>query len=523
MGKKVGFKHAPTLKRALRSSASVKIVQGPVESGKTVWMVMDIYKEMCTIPRCTDGIRRSKFLVVRSTDGELQRGIIKTWKQWFPEDVHGPLVGTMPTVHTLKFLDVECEVEFFAFEDDSEAVLKKLRSTEYTKAYVNEGQFTKFALFLAIRQRTGRYPSKIDCPDWDRKKRICMDMNAARTNDHWVLYIRGDIPFPPEMSPEQRRAYTKPDDWEFFVQPPAVRGIYDEKGYITDFEIHPDIENLAFIDADEILSLCQNGAIDDIKRDYMNEMVILKAGNPRYPKFSRGWHVAKEQLQPVEGVAPIIGYDPGQASGAATFWQRVNGQWRGLFELNARLDPRIRSAEAQGERMLDILKQHFPWYKDTGVAAWMDPYGTWKSTDENTTFQSIISELGLDFQQPALKDNPSLRLQTGTKMIKAGSYGTPKMSCCPFGMPSFIVAMDGGCTMKVVKRQKDMVEENSINKNKHADIVESAEYAWWGGGEDNAIIPKIKEHQQPTRVDTFAGSIVPGRRSFVRRTGSWTR
>lgn len=514
----ISFEHAPTLRAAYADEAAlVKIVWGPVESGKTVWLCAEIYRLMCSIPRCRDGIRRSRFLLIRSTEAELQRGIMRTWKDWFPEDVYGPITGSMPAIQKLKFLDVEAEVEFFAFEDDSEAVLKKLRSTEYTAIGINEGQFTPLRLLLAARQRAGRYPKRVDCPEFDRQKRLFMDMNSPRSNDHFVLYMRGDIPLPADMPANDRRQYRKPDDWRIWKQPGSVRAVYDPAGEIEKFEINPEAENLPYQDEDAILSMCQAGDIDDIRRDYLNEVVQVRSGRPRYPKFRRAWHVAKQPLRPVEGVAPVIGYDPG-LSGAAVFFQRVNGQWRGLAEMIARGDPSLSSAELQGRRMLDILQARFPWYRETGVTCWGDPYGDWGGTDKNVTFYTIVGELGLEFQSPAKKDNPTLRHQIGQKILADGSFGEPKLLLCPAGCPRLIDAMEL-VVMRQVKREGAMVTQEELVKNNYADPVEAAEYAWWGGGEDHAIVRKPEEERPPVRFEA------PSRRTlFTRgRRTAWSR
>ncbi len=499
------FQYAPTLQAAFECTKPVKIVQGPVESGKTVWLCLEIYageNGICTIPRGTDGIRRSRHLVIRSTEGELERGIMRTWRDLFPEEIYGDIQGSMPAIHKMKFLDVEAEVEFFAFEDDSEKVLKKLRSTEYTTVNFNEGQFTQHRLFLAGRQRAGRFPRRIDCPSYNRKKICRMDMNAPRTNDHWVPLTRkfpNDPQLPPGASADDHRKYRKPDDWEFFMQPGVVLPVFDVDGSIKTFEINPEAENLPYQQVEEILAMCATGDIDDIKRDYMNLLVIAKSGTPRYPDFKKTWHVAKERLRPVKGVPPIIGYDP-SLNGGATFWQKINNQWRGYFEMNARTQPNLRSARKQGDYMLDVLKTHFPWYTESGVVLWGDPYGDWASTDETETYYTILGEMGLQFRTPAKKDNPHLRHETGKKLLAAGEYGSPRLLICPVGMPTFLAAIDGGAVMQTVKRDGDMVMESKLKKNNHADVMESAEYAWWGGGENYSIVETPAADRTPPKI-----------------------
>jgi len=503
-----GLGHAPTLQKALLSSVPVKVVQGPVESGKTVWGCLEMYKQACLMPRGLDGIRRSRFIVTRTTDQELKRGIMRTWQTIFPKEIYGSPVGKMPAIHTLRFLDVEMEVEFFAFEDDSDASLRKLRSTEYTSAYVNEGQYCTLKFFLAVRQRTGRYPAEVDNPSYDREKRIHMDMNAPPVNDHWVSYMRGDIPFPADWTFDEKRKHNKPDDWEFFVQPPAVRAIYNDNGDITDFEINPEIENLPYQKKKTILDMTKTGDIDDIKRDLMNLTVQVKRGKPRYPKFKRDWNVSSARLEPVTDVVPIIGYDPG-FNGAATFWQQVNGQWRGFDEIICRDNPDLNSAEKVGKKMLYILSTRFPWYRETGVVCWGDPFGSVAHTSEEDTYYKIIGELGLEFDSPEPKDSPSLRMQIGTKLVSASEQATPRLLLCRERMPFFIDGMDGGAVMKQTRRSGTNVTHNVLDKlSKYADVVESAEYAWWGGGEDHKIVENpamatVTNHVPQGRANIF--------------------
>ena len=517
------FRYAPTLRRAaLDKKKTVRIVWGPVESGKTVWSLLQLYEIACTIPRCKDGIRRSRFLIVRSTEAELERGIMRTWKQLFPEDAWGSPQGSMPAIHVLRFLDVEAEFEFFAFEDDSEAVLKKLRSTEYTAALINEGQYTPLRLVHAIRQRTGRFPERVFCPDFDRKRRVVMDMNAPRTSAHWVLYMSGLVPLPADMPAEERHQYIKPDDWEIYIQPGSVIPLRDTSGQIYDFAINPDAENLPYQDPASILSLCKSGNLDDILRDYCNQVIIVKDGTPRYPNFRRTWHVAKERIEPVKGAPIILSADPG-LTGAAVFQQKINGQWRALRELNAFKDRTIRGAAAFGQRMIDILRAEFPWHKETGVTCWGDPYGSWGTTEENTTFFNIWRELGLEFQAPAPKDNPSLRHEIGQKLINRGTLGEPDFIICPVGCPTLIDAIEFGCVMKQVKRQGEMVVVGELVKNNHSHIVEAVEYGWWGGGESISIIEKPQEQKKQEHRFSAVGTRSPFTYGTAQRTPAWSR
>jgi len=243
----------------------------------------------------------------------------------------------------------------------------------------------------------------------------------------------------------------------------------------------------------------------------MNLTVQIKSGKPRYPKFQRKRHVAPSKLDPVADVAPIIGYDPG-INGAAVFFQRINNRWRATHEIYCRDNPDLNSAAKVGRRMKQILGDHFPWYTETGVVCWGDQFGSRQQTGPNDTYYDIISQFGLFFQSPDSKDKPSLRWQIGKAIVEQFPEGNPRLEICPIGCPMFVDGMDGGATMKVEKTDDGQGILESINKkSKFADIVEAAEYAWWGGGESTSIVELPREEKPAVsapkaRIDIFSRS-----------------
>ena len=123
------------------------------------------------------------------------------------------------------------------------------------------------------------------------------------------------------------------------------------------------------------------------------------------------------------------------------------------------------------------------------------------------------------FNSPAAKDSPSLRHETGTKMVTGGNMGNPKIMICPIGAPTLVDAMDGGCVMQTIRRAGEMVTQDKMLKNKHADIVESAEYAWWGGGEDNSIVEAPAGSNPGLRYETVHNKNRSPRKIYSARGG----
>ncbi len=111
-----------------------------------------------------DGVRRTRWAIVRNTYRELEDTTMKTWFDWFPEEVFGELVkGDKAHRIVTAGADgypVHAEVLFRALDKPSD--IKKVLSLEVTGAWVNEARELPRGLIQALRERCGRYPAKRD-------------------------------------------------------------------------------------------------------------------------------------------------------------------------------------------------------------------------------------------------------------------------------------------------------------------------------------------------------------------------
>lgn len=506
MGDQIDFRHAPTLDRAALSGASLRCVMGPVNSGKSVWSLAEVYALGCTMPKCRDGIRRSKFLIVRDSYPNLESSTIETWKQWFPEEQWGKINGREPMTHVLRFLDAEITVVFRAFDPANIIkAVKDLRSTEWTGAWINEAQFMPLPLVKEIYSRTGRYPARKDCPAYNRHKWVVMDMNAPATDDHWTFYMTGKTPLPRDLTPEQVFEFQKPDDWVFFEQPPAVIEKRYEDGSFAGFEVNPEAENLPHIGEESIRQELSGRTYNDVRRDLMNKVVPMQKGYPRYTQLQRD-HVADE-IRPIETLPIVAGYDPG-LNGCIHLFQQWKDRWLALHTIMAKGS----SAAQLADEVLSVLGNFYPFWKHTGFVGWGDPYGDARfggdeSKAENTHFE-IMAGKGLKFRSPAPRDNPSTRREITVKLLTSRTDTgavrllIDKRHCAPL-----ISALDGGCTMTQVKSPDGVRVEEKVNKkNPLADVMEAAEYAFWGGGEaDGLFHPLGREKRDPVLYTNRGG------------------
>lgn len=493
---------SPTLNAFLLDTTSdVKLIQGPVESGKTMACIAQLYIWMCTMPRGVDGVRRSRFVVVRSTFSELRTTVVRDFLEVFPPEVYGKFKETEPYCYTMKFLDVECTVDFLSFDRLDDTTLRRLRSTQYTGAWVNEGQFVTLQLFAEIIRRTGRYPSKKMCPDYDRRKRAILDNNAPPYHEHWLLYMRGDTPIPKDMHPDQAMSYKKPDSWTFYLQPPAIQEVKDEKGELVGYELHPQAENLQNMGDDPYSESSRGGMTrDQIDRDYRNITTAEKSGSARYPIFDRDKHVAKGNIEPYEGAPLVLGIDFGTTP-ACVFSQKVDGRWYVLRELVA--EEQLVTWEF-AEMVRDVIGMHFPFADEQGIIAWGDPAGNWKGETSSTTHKTsfkIYEHFGIKVRSPWKKDQPSLRWETGRRLLSEFPNGNPRLLIDP-RCRRLIASLDGGMRMKVQKIEGMERVRSDLIKNAHSHCGEAWEYGICGEGEAREMIqgPRERRNRGPIRT-----------------------
>ena len=152
----------PTVSAFLDSNDFVRVIHGPVGSGKSSGCVVEILRRALEQEPNAKRLRKSRWAVVRNTYRELEDTTRKTFEQWlghlgrwrekdFAFEIQLPLKdGTR----------LEAEVLFRALDRPED--VKKLLSLEITGAYVNELREIPKPILDGLSMRVGRYPAKAD-------------------------------------------------------------------------------------------------------------------------------------------------------------------------------------------------------------------------------------------------------------------------------------------------------------------------------------------------------------------------
>ncbi len=184
----VTYDAPPTVRQFMDSSAFVRAVVGPVGSGKSSGCIVEILARACEQAKGPDGIRRTRFAIIRNTYPELRDTTRKTFEQWINPGL-GKWNEQAFTFH-MRFGDVDCEVLFRALDRPED--IKKLLSLELTGAYINEAREIPKSVLDVLQSRVGRYPSKAQGgPTWFG---VWMDTNPMPTTSELYKLLVTDRP-----------------------------------------------------------------------------------------------------------------------------------------------------------------------------------------------------------------------------------------------------------------------------------------------------------------------------------------
>ena len=202
-------------KSFMKDGSFVRGIRGPVGSGKSVACCMEIMRRSINQQPNQQGVRKSRWAVIRNTNPQLKTTTIKTWRDWFGDDL-GRFVWSPPYTHNVCFAlgdktTVELEVIFLALDKTED--VKKLLSLELSGVWINEAREINKNIVDACTMRVGRYPAMREGgPSWYG---VIMDTNAP-SEDHWWGIVAGEVPVPEYLTTEEKLLMVKPDDWNFF-------------------------------------------------------------------------------------------------------------------------------------------------------------------------------------------------------------------------------------------------------------------------------------------------------------------
>ena len=492
------------LKAFMKDDIFFRGIRGPVGSGKSVGCCVEVFRRALMQEKNADGIRRSRWAIIRNTNPQLKTTTIKTWLDWFPEDKWGKFHWSVPYTHHIKQADLDLEVIFLALDRPED--VKKLLSLELTGIWINEAREVPKSIIDACTMRVGRFPSMRDGgPSWSG---VIADTNAPE-EDHWWPIMSGEVPIPDHIPREQAKMLVKPDNWNFYTQPSGMTEVLGEEGDVMDYQPNKKAENQKHMLNTYYSNLIRGKTKSWIDVYVMNRLGTVQDGKPVYPSFLSETHIAKEEIPIAAGVPLYIGIDFGLTP-AAVFGQKVRGRWLIQSEIVA-IDMGI-------VRFAELLRQEIATrFGNLEVHIYGDPAGDFRAqTDETTPFQ-ILRGAGLR-AYPAPSNSVDLRLESVASSLNKMVDGKPAF-LVDRRCPSLIKGFEGGYHYKRMEVSGERYADKP-DKNMYSHIHDALQYLMLGAGEGRQL---MSNHKPIQAFNANKGFDVFARRPKQKRQGLWAR
>lgn len=358
--KEYDYAEVPTIKRFNESEKFFRVLMGPFGSGKSSGCVAEIVDKGVQQAANTEGIRKTRWAVVRNSYPQLKSTTMKTFFEWLPPKYFGTYNVTNHDYRIDQItLDdgtrVEIEIMFRALDKPDH--VRNLLSLELTGAWFNEMREIPWVIIEAMEGRVRRYPSVLDGGySWSG---LIGDTNPPDTDSRLYKLFEEDVLSDEEIAGK----------YEIFKQPSGR----SEKA-----------ENLAFLDKDYYTTFMIGKDPEFIKVYIDGEYGYVRDGKPVYPNYSDVLHLAEEEIKAIRGIPLIVGFDFGM-TGACVICQMTP---RGKFVI---LDELYEEDTGLRRFLNDVVRPFiFSKYRGMEVITTGDPAGVRRSdTDERSAFDEL--------------------------------------------------------------------------------------------------------------------------------------
>lgn len=371
---------SPTISAFIADEHPYTFVVGPIGSGKSTGSIMKIfYRANKQAKSPVDGIRYSRWLVVRNTNKELQDTTLKSFFDWFPPGVAGEWHATSKTfIYKRDGLHVEILFRALDRPDDASSVL----SLELTGAMIDEFVEIPREILDAVHSRCDRYPSaaKGGCT-WAG---VWGASNPGTMDSWWYDYLYSE--WPEEMGGPEAQDETL----ALYEQPSGFSPNADNLKNLKKYSDHPN---------SYYIQKAKGKSPEWIKQFIEVQWGYSQKGKPVYKMFNPELHIAKQPLKFNPHLPLILGFDAGLTP-AMTFMQQDS--FGRLLILDELVSDGMGAQRFCREKVKPLLNRKYP---GANIMVAADPATKQRAqTDEKTVASVLEKELGVKVKGASSND-----------------------------------------------------------------------------------------------------------------------
>lgn len=458
----------PTLAEFMRSNQRIRIVRGPVGSGKSSAMVMELLRRALEqAPDPKDGIRRTRFVIVRNTMPQLKTTSMKT----INELLRGVAVyRAQDHSFDIKFGDVESE--WIMLPLDTPENVQRLLSLDLTAGWLSELRELPPQILLDVLSRCGRYPSMMNGgPSWYG---VIGETNSFSEDSPWNAILED----------KDLMGKPLPATWGYWTQPGAREATAENKenlvpGYYED--------------------LIESNSPEWVEQYIDNRITPSLSGEAVFRASFRGdFHIAKTELLPIPGTMVLIGMDFGRNPAAIITQIDPRGRLCILDEL---YEPGMGVEQFVVTKLRPLLSSAKYARLPAGVCG--DPSGVARSQIGEESVFAALKRLGLS-AQPAQTNNIEPRLRAVEKWLLQQRDGGAALLISPH-CNTLITSLRSRYRYA---RSKGSGILQPVPEKTHpwSDIADAFQYAVLGhSGTVMARLVRVRHDRSPQRPRSSAG------------------
>lgn len=444
-----------TVSDLMCSTAYIRLIAGPIGSGKTTGMIFELLRRAAEQARAPDGYRYTRFAIVRQTLQQIKQTILKDIISW----LRGIVVWRVSdsTVY-LNVGDIRSEWICVPMENIEDQ--RRLLSSQLTGIWISECIEIDPSLIDPLVGRCGRYPDpKLGGCSWQG---IIMDTNFPEEGSEWYRLMENPEPH-----------------WNIFKQP---GGLDEHAENLNWLDQTPESLKLPIDHPDRLVQGVGYyiRAASGRSEEWVDRYVRAKYGidpsgravfaSSFRPRTGDGapWHVVPE-LKPVQGAMLVVGHDLGRDPCALI--TQVDG-WGRLLVLQEVICRHMGLELAVNTKLRPALADTRYWGLPVCISG--DPAGAAKSTISEETSFDCFKRLGFN-AYPASTNDFDPRVRAVEFWLLGSRNAGPALLIDGSRCPTLVQAMKAGYRFKLMQETGEPGPRPIKNEWSH--IAEALQYA----------------------------------------------
>jgi hypothetical protein len=450
------YKPPPTVEKFMFDEHLVRVIVGPVGSGKSMGAIMELLRRALA-QQPHNGVRYTRYALIRNTLQQLRQTVLSDVQQYL-----GPIVHYYVTDSTIQIRiglpdGTRLHSDWIMLPLDTKEDVRRLLSMQLTGAWINELREVPIEVVSGLLGRLGRYPSKV--------------MGGAS----WFGLIGDTNPWDTD-SPYHDRLVLNPDPkWALFHQPSGIG---------------PDAENVENLPPGYYDNLAGDR---DIEWAQVHVESMWGTSNAGQAVFRKSFHAPTHVRDMNAVVNPhrplIIGLDFGRTPCAVICQTDNYGRLIVMKEV-----------VTEGMGLIQMVREHLkpvlfgPPFSGRMSFVVGDPAGIQKSQiTEETPFDALKAEGFIAY--PASTNKIDARLLSVEKLFQSTIAGEPGIQISREGCPTLIQAL--GNKYRYRKKRDGQLEDLPEKLHPWSDICDALQYACLGT-QANLTGRVIARHTIPT-------------------------